>query len=263
MLPNYEYCRRHITAYKRRAVTPSADTVTFPKFWNYKTGLEKAGQSILDEKNLDNTASMLCGLLSFLEVKNPTLTEASRIKQILRNIRPYYSDISQATLGSGKVYSYRDQIESVYEGMDKRASKEDNPYHYFSIVSKSTILMAIWGQVPRLDSLNRKRFEKWIHWPSPEKLPFLTIRDIWYRPDEFREIVVALDKWVKAWPVTNDDKSFERSFLDLCPGIPPGRQIDIVYHWKLPDTGKDCRLQTGGSSSNHTYVDTINEHSVD
>jgi hypothetical protein len=262
MLPNYEICRRHILAYKQRAKTPGADTITFPMFWNYKTSLEKAGQSILDEKNIDNTVSMLCSLLNYLEVKNPGLTEACRIKQVLKNIRPYYSDIRQASLGSGKIYLYRDQIESVYERMAKKAGKGDNTAHDFSVVFKSAILMAIWGQVPRLDILNRKRFEKWIHWPAPEKLPCLTIRDIWYRPDQFREMVVALDKWVMAWTANNDSKSFESCFFDLCPGIPPGRQIDIVYHWKLPEAGMDYRLQTGGSYFDKTYVDTINKYTV-
>jgi hypothetical protein len=262
MLPNYEICRRHILAYKRKAKTLGADIITFPLFWNYKSGLENAGQSILDEKNIDNTVSRLGSLLSYLEVKNPGLTEAGRIKQVLRNVRPYYADIRLAALGSGKIHLYRDQIESVYERMAKKANQGDGAGHDFSIVAKSAILMAIWGQVPRLDILNRKRFEKWIHWPAPEKLPFLTIRDSWYRPDEFREMVEALDKWVTAWPANNNSKSFENCFFDLCPGIPPGRQIDIVYHWKLPDTGVDYRLQTGGSYFDPAYNETINKYTV-
>jgi hypothetical protein len=262
MLPKYEICRRHILAYKRRAKIPGANTITFPLFWDYKTGLEKTGQSILDEKNIDNTVSRLCSLLSHLAVDNPGLKEASRIKQVMKNVRPYYPDIRQAALGSGKIHLYRDQIESIYERMAKKAHNGDASGHDFSIVAKSTILMAIWGQTPRLDTINRKRFEKWIHWPAPEKLPFLTIRDIWYRPDEFREMVVALDKWVIAWPATNNGKSFQSCFFDLCPGIPPGRQIDIVYHWKLPDSGLDYRLQTGGSYLDQTYIDTINKYVV-
>ncbi len=262
MLPNYEICRRHILAFKRRAKTHGADTITFPLFWNYKTGLEQAGQSMLDEKNIDVTVSRLCSLLSYLEVKNRIWTEAGWIKQVLRNIRPYYSDISQVALGSGKTHLFRDPIESVYERMAKKNPGDDTGRD-FSIVTKSAILMAIWGQVPRFDSLNRQRFEKWIHWPSPEKLPFLTIRDIWYRPDEFREMVVALDKWLVAWPAINNGRSFESCFIDLCPGIPPGRQIDIIYHWKLHKTGMDYRLQTGGSYFDHTYIDTLNKSIVD
>ncbi len=262
MLPNYEICRRHIMAYKRKTATPSTDNITFPIFWTYKSYIEKTGQSILDENNIDNTVSKLCGLLNYLEVKNPGLTEASRVKQVLRNIRPYYPDINQAVLGSGKIHSYRNQIESIYERMAKNSGKKEDTGHDFSIVSKSVILMAVWGQVPRFDFLSRKRFEKWIHWPAPEKLPFLTIRDVWYRPDEFREMVAALDKWVAAWPATNNGKSFENCFFDLCPGIPPGRQIDIVYHWKLPDAKMDYRLQTGGSYFDQTYMDTINKYTV-
>ncbi|MBN1190951.1 MAG: hypothetical protein JXA46_14445 [Dehalococcoidales bacterium] len=263
MLPKYEICRKHILAYQKRTVAPAADTVTFSVFWNYKTGLEKDGQSILDEKNIDDTVSRICSLLSYLDVKNPALTEAGRIKQVLRNIRPYYSDFRQAVLGSGKIYAYRYQIESVYERMAKKAGRGDKNAHDFSIVTKSAILMAVWGQVPRLDSIARKRFEKWIHWPAPEKLPYLTSRDIWYRPDEFREMVVALDKWVLAWPATNNGKSFESCFYDSDPAIPPGRQIDIIYHWEMPRNFTDYRLQTGGSYYDKTYIDTLNKFIVD
>jgi hypothetical protein len=263
MLPNYSICRKHILAHKRREKELNPGIVTFPVFWNYKTNLEKTGQSILDERNIDTTVSRLCSLFDYLEVNNSGLTDPGRIKQVLRNIRPYFSEISQASLGNGKIYSYRDQIESVFERMAKKSSKDGGPDHDFSIVSKSTVLMAVWGQVPRLDNLNRKRFEKWIHWPAPEKLPCLTMKDIWYRPDEFHEIVVSLDKWVGAWPAYNDGKSFESSFIDLCPGIPPGRQIDIIYHWKLPNMNVDYRLQSGGSYSDQTYIDTLKKYAVD
>ena len=263
MLPKYEICRRHIIAYKKRTASLKANIITFPIFWNYKTGLEKGEQTLLDEKNIDSTVSKLCGLLSTLAIKNNGFTEAGRIKQILRNIRPYYSDINKVNLGSGKINSYRDQIESVYERMDTRAGDGSVTGHGISIVAKSAILMAIWGQIPRFDSLNRKRFEKWIHWPAPEKLPCLTIRDIWYRPDEFCEIITALDQWVMSWPATNNGKSFQNCFSDLCPGIPPGRQIDIIYHWELPDNGMDYRLQTGGSYSDKNYNDSVNKYIVD
>jgi hypothetical protein len=259
MLPNYEICRRHLLAYKRRTEIPDA----YGLFWNYKTALEKAGQSIFDEKNIDDAISSLCGLLRYLEPKSPGLAEASRIKQVLSNVRPYYADLRQAVLGSGKLQLCRNQIESVYERIAKKACKEDDAGHDLSIVSKSTLLMAIWGQTPRWDSLNRIRFEKWIHWPAPEKLPCLTISKTWYRPDEFREMVVALDKWVTAWPGTNNNRSFESCFFDLLPGIPPGRQIDIIYHWKLPHTGLDYRLQTGGSYYDQTYIDTLNKNIAD
>ena len=158
MLPKYEICRRHIIAYKKRTASLMVNATTFPIFWNYKTDLEKGGQTFLDEKNIDNTVSKLCGLLSTLDINNNGLTEAGRIKQILRNIRPYYSDINKVHLGSGKINSYRDQIESVYERMDTRAGDGSVTGHGISIVAKSAILMAIWGQIPRFDSLNRKRF---------------------------------------------------------------------------------------------------------
>ena len=261
MLPKYEICRRHIIAYQKRTAAHRTDNITFPIFWNYKTSLETGGQTLLDEKNIVNTVSQLCGLLSTLGVKNDSFAEGSRITQILRNFRPYYSDISQVILGSGKINSYRDQIESIYERMDKKATKGTG--HGFSIVAKSAILMAIWGQVPRFDAVNRKRFERWIHWPAPEKLPCLTIEKRWYRPDEFYEIVEALDKWVMAWSNTNGGKSFQNCFSDFSPGIPPGRHIDIIYHWELPAVGMHYRLQTGGSYYDKSYDDTVNNHIVD
>jgi len=257
MLPNFETCRRHILAYKRRSVIPAADAVTFPMFWNYKKGLEKAGQSILDENHLDTTVTRLCSLFTYIESGTPVLTDAGRIKQVLRNIRPYFPDIGQVVLGNGKAHLFRDQIEAVYERMAKKAGQISG--RDFTLVSKSIMLMAIWGQVPRFDNLNRNRFEKWIHWPAPEKLPYLTIRDVWYRPDEFREMGVALDKWVAAWPATNYSKPFESCFFDLCPGIPPGRQIDIIYHWKMPEN-EYYRLQSGGTHFDRTYIDTIDEY---
>jgi hypothetical protein len=262
MLPNYKICRQHVEVYQRKTAALSKDTVSFATFWNYKMQLEQSGQSILAEKHLSTTAARLSRLLSFLEIKNPGILENVRLKQVLRNMQPDYGDIRQLTLGSGKLDTYRDQIESIYERMDKKGSRSDDVGRGFSIVAKSAILMAIWGQTPRFDSTNRKRFEKWIHWPYPEKLPFLTIRDTWYRPDEFREMVVALDKWVAAWPLTNNGKSFENSFSDLCPGIPPGRLIDIIYHWKLPNTKMDYRLQTGGSYYDKSYNELINKYTL-
>jgi hypothetical protein len=262
MLPTYKICRQHIEVYQRKITAVDEGTVTYPLFWNYKTRLEGSGQSILDEKHITTTASRLSQLLGLLGITNPGILETSRLKTVLRNIQPYYSDICQLTLGSGKLDSFQEQIESVYERMDKKSSRSDEAGRGFSIVAKSAILMAVWGQTPRFDSLNRKRFEKWIHWPYPEKVPFLTIRDTWYRPDEFREMVVALDKWVAAWPSTNNGKSFASCFSDLCPGIPPGRLIDIIYHWKLPDTKMDYRLQTGGSYYDKSYNDLINKYTL-
>jgi hypothetical protein len=262
MLPNFETCRRHILAYKRKAGNPRLNSISFPVFWNYKTGLESTGQNILDEKNIANTASMLQGLLLYLKIRNSSLADVNHVKDILRNVRPYYADIRGLELGSGKIHLYRGLLESMYERLGSKINNGDTVDPGFSIVSKSAILMAIWGQVPRFDSQIRRRFEKWTHWPSPEKLPHLNTKEIWYQPDEFGEIVMELDNWVAAWPNHNYSKCFENSFFDLCPGIPPGRQIDIVYHWKLPESWVDYRLQTQGSFMVPTFVDTINEYNV-
>lgn len=258
MLPNFETCRKHILAYKRRVKTPRPDTINFPRFWDYKTGLESAGENILDEKNIENTALKLKSLLKYFRIRNSNLAEKEQIKRILSNIHPYYAEICGVTLGSGKIHTYRNQIESMYERLGGVMNGEDKKDHRLSAASKSTILMAIWGQVPRLDVLNRRRFEIWTHWPAPEKLPHLKAKEIWYRPDEFAEMVEELDKWVIAWPTTNYSKSFLNSFGDLCPGIPPGRQIDIIYHWKLPETWVDYRMQTQGSG-----IVTASDNSID
>jgi hypothetical protein len=263
MLPNYETCRKNILAYKRKVKILRSDTTTFPKFWNYKIGLESAGENILDVRNMDETVSLLCGLLKYLKVRNSSVEEISRIKRILRNIRPYYTDIHGVSLGTGNIPAYRSQLESIYERLDGKAAKGDNNDHGLSIVAKSAILMAIWGQVPRFDSLNRIRFEKWLHWPAPEKLPYLTIQQTRYPPYQFRDMVEALDKWILVWPKTNYGKSFENSFVDLCPGIPPGRQIDIIYHWKLPETWIDYRLQSRGSFLAPATDNSIDEYCTD
>jgi hypothetical protein len=256
MLPNFETCRKHVLAYKRKEKIEKADSITFPRFWNYKTGLEKAGGNILDEQNLENTAARLQGLFSCLKIKNTGLTDIERMKQILRDIRPYYRDIRGVSLGSGEIAVYRSQIESIYE----RMGDGDDPENAESINVQSALLMAIWGQVPRLDNLNRIRFEKWTHWPGPEKLPHLKIKQVHYRPDEFCDMIEELDRWDRAWPETNYKKAFNNSFYDICPEIPPGRQIDIIYHWKLPETWVDYRLQTQGSGINSSQDNSIDEY---
>jgi hypothetical protein len=263
MLPDFETCRKHILAYKKRAKAPRAKTISFSKFWGYKTGLENAGQNILDEKNLENTASDLRKLLTYLKMRNSDIAGVSQIKHILRNIQPFYSDVCSVSLGSGKIHLFRSQLESIYERLDEIITDGDNKDSRFSIVSKSAILMTIWGQVPRFDNLNRKRFVRWTHWPAPEKLPYLNTKEIWYQPDAFCEIIEELDNWVLAWPEHNYGKSFQNSFFDICPGVPTGRQIDIIYHWKLPDTWVDYRLQSRGSFLAPSFDDSIDEYNVD
>ena len=247
MLPDFETCRNHINAYKKTFWAPKPEIITFQKFWNYKTDLENAGQNILSEQHIRNTSAMLSSLLIYLKTPFSGAADVDRLETILENIRPDYNAIGHISLGSGRIHSYRSSLEAIYQKLganfDQRASNDTRS----SIVGKSAVLMAVWGQVPRFDSLNRIRFEKWTHTPAPEKLPYLNIKEMWYRPSEFSAIIEELDSWVLAWPRANEGKQFGTSFWDLCPGIPPGRQIDIIYHWKLPDPWVDYQLQSRGS----------------
>jgi len=246
MLPDYETCLKNIRAYQKWAKPVKPGAVNFPKFWDYKTGLEKAGQDILDEQNLETTAGMLHKLLDYLDMQDTKVADLFPLGPVLRNIRSSYSQIKPVFLGSGKIRECRSTLESIYQRLGG-TTREGEAGYKFSIVGKSVILMAIWGQVPRFDSLNRKRFERWTHAPAPEKLPHLKVRGIWYKPAEFCDIVEELDRWVMDWPLKNEGKSFISSFYDLCPGVPPGRQIDIIYHWKMPDPRVDYKLQSQGS----------------
>jgi len=247
MLPDYETCRNHIYGYKHSINPQIPNRITFPVFWDYKIDLEAAGESILDDKHLENTAIKLRGLLIYLKMPGANKTGVCRIQRVLKEIRPYYSDIGRINLGSGRIASYRTQMEAIYERLNSVTDGGSQPGTKSSIVGKSAILMAVWGQIPRFDVLNRRRFEKWTHSPAPARLPHINAREIWYGPSEFADIVEELDKWVLAWPVNNDGRSFNDSFFDLCPGVPPGRQIDIIYHWKMPDPRVDYRLQSQGS----------------
>jgi hypothetical protein len=242
VLPDFETCCQFIKGYKKYIKLPRPENITFPQIWEYKTGLESTGQSPLDEKHIEKTASMLHGFLVYLKMRVTGIAEVYRIEQILREIRPYYNEIQPVSLGSGKIHLFRDQLESIYE----RLSGITNTCHHngqvSSIVGKSEVLMAIWGQVPGFDSLIRKRFERWTHLPAPEKLPYLSAEKMWYQPDQFCDIVEELDSWVLAWPKNNDGRIFSESFSDLGPGLPPGRQIDIIYHWKMPDPRVDHQV---------------------
>ncbi len=247
MLPDYETCRNHVNAYIKKHANRKLNAVTFKQFRKYKTDLESAGQSILDENNIRGTASLLRDFLITCRMRLTGVAETEKIEQILRDIQPYYKMISNVSLGEGLIQSYRCELEAVYKrlgGITNNANHHDNES---SIVGKSEALMAVWGQVPGFDSLIRTRFEKWTHSPAPEKLPFLSIEEIWYSPSQFSAMIEELDNWVLAWPRNNDGKSFVSSFSDSCPGIPVGRLIDIIYHWKLPDPWVDYRLQSQGS----------------
>jgi hypothetical protein len=240
MLPDFETCSKHLRAYKKRAWAPKPGNITFPQFWEFKTGIENSGQNILDAKNISDTARLLRGFLDYLRMGISGVSGASELEEILRSIQPYYNQICQFQLGSGQIQTCRSQIELIYENLKNKEVVESKG-RKSSIVGKSAILMAVWGQVPRFDSISRKRFERWTHSPAPAKLPNLKPAEMWYTPGEFGEIIEELDRWVAAWPKSNEGKSFIDCFYNLCPGIPPGRQIDLIYHWPLPDPWVDYR----------------------
>jgi len=74
------------------------------------------------------------------------------------------------------INAYKNTLESIYKRLDGKTDTGSKS----STVSKNTILMAIWGQVPGFDSITRRRFEKWTHSPAPEKLPHLNTRGMWH-----------------------------------------------------------------------------------
>jgi hypothetical protein len=245
MLPDSEPCRKNILAYKQRIYREGPNIMTFPLFWEYKSGCEKNGQSILDETNLPLTARKMHALLAFLNRQKNAVATAGEIEQVLKSIRSEYLEIHQVKLGDGQIKPHRQALESIYQKLNN--INNDNEAKNPSIVGKSSLLMAVWGQIPRFDSYNRTRFERWTHTPGPERLPHLKSNLIWYKPEEFAEIVEELDRWVMKWPESNAGNNFTESFYDLCPGIPAGRQIDIIYHWKMPDPRVDYRLASRGS----------------
>jgi hypothetical protein len=247
LLPDSETCRKHLVAYKQRIARSGPNIMSFPRFWEYKIHCEKNDSSILDDANIVRTAEYAHALMIYLNRRKNSIVKTSKIETILRVMRRDYYDISALKLGEGKIIRFRRQLESIYDYLNLINENQDDTVNKSSIVGKSVLLMAIWGQTPRFDSFNRRRFDRWTHTPPPEKLPHLKVDKIWYQPDEFADIVEELDRWVMKWPESNQGCSFLESFYDLCPGIPPGRQIDIIYHWKMPDPRVDYRLASRGS----------------
>jgi hypothetical protein len=247
MLPDYDTCRKHITAFKQRVKVPRPGTVTFQKFWKYKTGLETAGHSVLDEENIKDTASMLRSFLIYFGMGITGVAEVGKIEHILRNIRPYYDEIRRIPLGSGKIHQCRSQLECIYERLGGIANNADYTGSESSITGKSKTLLAIWGQTPGFDSLTRERFSRWTHPPAPLKLHHLRAGEIWYEPTQFCDMIEDLDKWVLRWPESNNGRVFADSFSDLCPGLPMGRIIDMIYNWKLSDPRVDQQVGSRGS----------------
>ena len=238
MLPDYNTCRKHINAFLGRVKKkpPPPDTVTFQAFWKYKTHLESTGHSILDEDNLQNTASKLRDFLIYFKMGMTGVAKAPRIEDLLRSIKPHYDKIRHVELGSGGVSHYRDQLETIYKKLGGITNNVDYTGSESAIVGKSKTLMAIWGQTPGFDSLTRKRFVKWTHPPEPRTLPHLRSGGIWYEPSQYCDMLVALDDWVYRWSESNNGRIFSKSFSDLCPGLPVGRIIDMIYNWDLPDS---------------------------
>jgi hypothetical protein len=247
MLPDFETCWKHINIYNLRVKVTRPNTVNFQVFWEYKSGLEKGGQNILDARNIEKTAALLRGLSIYLKKQKSGIVSAKRLAEILTSLRPFIAEIDSLKLGSRQMPSGRGALEAAYRRLGNFNREAESAGGKSSIVSASEILMAVWGQVPRFDLLARTRFKKWTHAPEPLNLPALEPEVNWYRPSEFGAIMEELDRWVAAWPANNQGRSFPESFYDLCPGAPAGRLVDIIYHWEYPDPRVDYRLQSQGS----------------
>ena len=238
MLPSYSICRKHIKEYSKLPPVPKGK-VGFRVFWNYKQELENKGDNILDEDNLQDTASNLRKFLIFWKMSRTGVAEVNKIMQILRNIKPYYDQVRDVKLGKGKIRGYGEQLEAIYEKLGGITDNVNYTGSESSIVGKSKTLLAIWGQTPGFDRLTRKRFSKWTHSPAPLDLPHLRASEIWYKPIQFCDMIEELDFWVLRWPESNNGRVFADSFSDLCPGLPVGRIIDMIYNWKFPDPRVD------------------------
>jgi hypothetical protein len=202
--------------------------------------LENEGHSILDKDKLQETASKLRDFLIFWGMGITGVAESHQIENLLRRVRPYYGGIRDIKLGDGKILQHRDHIEAIYSGLDGITNRVDYPNgSKSSITGKSKTLLAIWGQTPGFDSLTRKRFLKWTHLPEPRYLNHLCRGERWYEPSEFYDMITQLDDWVSKWPESNNGRIFADSFSDLCPGLPVGRIIDMIYNWKFPDPRVD------------------------
>ena len=186
---------------------------------------------------------MLRKLLIFWGMKRTRIAKVKKIEDILRTVQPYYEEIRNISLGSGQIHKYRSQLQDIYEklgGITNNAIDYSGNVSY--IVGKSKTLVAIWGQVPGFDSLTTKNFVVWTHPPEPYKLPHLRSREIRYSPSQFCDMVEELDKWVLRWPESNNGRVFANSFSDLCPGLPVGRIIDMIYNFELPDPRVDAAV---------------------
>jgi len=242
VLPNYHTCIDRIKAYTqtadyKRKVRKIEHSLLPPKvgfldFWKYKQDIENKGHSILEEDNLQKTASQLREFLILWKMGRRGIAEAYQIEELLRNIRPFYDEIRSVKLGNGEMCHYRKQLEAIYKGLDGITNRKDYPDGSKSyITGKSKTLLAIWGQTPGFDSLTRKRFVKWTHPPEPRTLPHLRSGGIWYEPSQYCDMLVALDDWVYRWSESNNGRIFADSFSNLCPGLPVGRIIDEIYNW--------------------------------
>lgn len=242
MLPDYNTCRKHIKAYIKYQYAVPVGKVGFRDFWKYKTDLENRGCSILDEDNLAQTASNLRDFLISYGMGGfggRCVATIRQMEEILGEV-PHYDEIRNVKLGSGRISDYRDQLQALYKKLDGVTNRNKHlDGSKSSITGKSKTLLAIWGQTPGFDSLNRTRFRRWTHLPEPRKLFYLRRKDVWYEPSEFYSILAELDDWVLRWPESNNGRIFADSFCDLCPGLPVGRIIDMIYNWKLADPRVD------------------------
>jgi hypothetical protein len=228
MLPSFEECKKRIEVFDSKHANS-----TFDEFWQYKLEVEKSG-SILDSSHLDETAKLLDKkLLSHKDWKlaRTGIPSHSKIKGILKNIRPYYEIISHYHLGDGHMSEVRDELNQIFQrlcGITNTLHRDPDEFGEFFIVGKSKVLMFIWGQAPSFDKKVRENFSLWTHAPAPYQLPHIWLDKRRYTPEEFCDIIEELDHWVTAWD-TKYKKEKMISFQGLSSNRPIGRIIDIIY----------------------------------
>jgi len=244
MLPDYNTCIDRIKAYnqtqvhnrKREKIGKSKRPlkIGFGGFWKYKEDVESKGGNILDDEWLHETASKLYAFLHDWGMTQTTITGVSQMTQILAGIGPYYAQISNVKLGAGEMDRHRKQLEAIWQRLNGITNRKQHPdRRNSSITGKSKTLLAIWGQTPGFDTLTRKNFLTWPHPPEPSSLPHLRHGERWYDASAFCDILEELDDWVVRWPDYSGGRVFADSFAGLCPGLPLGRIIDMIYNWEF------------------------------
>jgi hypothetical protein len=228
MLPPLSECKRRIKMFEEQSESmPHSYELDkqrgcmdydFDSWSYYKRKVEKGGHSLLEPYMLSKTATEIRKYLKAFGMARTGIASQEEMKRILKSIAEHYHAIRFTSLGSGQMRSIRADLAALYEGLSGITKRSD-------IVAKSKTLMAVWGQTPSFDKRVRHGFCTRGYGPKPYSLPHLETHRTRYTPQEFCDIVEALDRWVAAWPGDNGGASF----ASLIPGAPIGRIIDMVY----------------------------------